>query len=60
MTQHPFPMFVTPNEAGAPAVTNGYPAYLLGRNHVARTPSSDGEEAGERGADEATESDDPG
>ncbi|MGW7480191.1 hypothetical protein ACWGH8_16525 [Nonomuraea muscovyensis] len=40
MTQHPFPMFATPDEAGTPAVTDGYPAYLLGRRTGARTPSS--------------------
>lgn len=42
MTHERFPMFGTPNEADAPTVTNGYPAYLLGRRQ-APPPSSSGD-----------------
>lgn len=45
MTQHQFPMFVTPNEAGVIPIVVGYSAYLLGHSHVSRTPEPDTDEA---------------
>ncbi|MEV0143638.1 MULTISPECIES: hypothetical protein [unclassified Nonomuraea] len=41
MTQHPFPMFVTPHEAGASPAANSYSAYLLGHHPAGRTPARD-------------------
>ncbi|GAA3166534.1 hypothetical protein GCM10010486_36340 [Nonomuraea roseoviolacea subsp. carminata] len=41
MTQHQFPMFVTPHEAGASSMANSYSAYLLGHQHVGRTAAQD-------------------
>ncbi len=45
MTQHQFPMFVIPNEAGASAAENCYPEYLLGHPNGARTPSPEPDRA---------------
>ncbi|MDR8413376.1 hypothetical protein MTP10_32165 [Nonomuraea sp. 3-1Str] len=53
MTQHQFPMFVTPHEAGASPAANGYSAYLLGHQSAGRTSAQHA--PGEPAADTATD-----
>lgn len=56
MTHDRFPMFDTPNEAGGPAVANGYPAYLLGSRSTAPPSSADGDVAVRDGSPQKAQS----